>query len=301
MAFRRLLIQAVSSRVARTPVSKPGAVLEGPILARASSGLDATTSGAGFGHEETNADFVRGQGCPIKGQGPRNSGLNATFPDRSGASESNGEDAGGAQRQRTRSRGSHTGHSVLKSQPLSQIGSIKPVLPRLCSCQDQELPLLRFQKAGYPSLSQCTSVSQVRHYADAAVAEDTDVDPSVSMHREQFLRASNRKVEKPQPVIRAYLRDAPGKIPNKKERKQGLVPGVIFSGKDGHKGGDKRLISVGHKQLSAILQPLGKFFFSAMTWDLELYEGRPGEEAAAKKTVERVVPKSVSWRAVCAK
>ncbi|GAQ91369.1 mitochondrial ribosomal protein L25 precursor [Klebsormidium nitens] len=117
------------------------------------------------------------------------------------------------------------------------------------------------------------------------------------MHREQFLRASSRKVEKPQPVIKAYLRDAPGKIPNKKERRQGLVPGVIFSGKDGHKGGDKRLISVGHKQLSAILQPLGKFFFSAMTWDLELYEGRPGEEAAAKKTVERVVPKSVHLHA----
>lgn len=134
----------------------------------------------------------------------------------------------------------------------------------------------------------------VRHSSSAAAVEaSATVDPSLLMHREQFLRATNRKVEKAQPVLRAYLREAPGKIPNKKERKRGLVPGIVFSGKDGHKGGGKRLVSVEYKQLASILLPLGKYFFCAMTWDLEVYEGRPGEEASSAKMVERVVPKLV--------
>jgi hypothetical protein len=138
------------------------------------------------------------------------------------------------------------------------------------------------------------SCHSVRHSSSAAPVEaSATVDPSLLMHREQFLRATNRKVEKAQPVLRAYLREAPGKIPNKKERKRGLVPGIVFSGKDGHKGGGKRLVSVEYKQLASVLLPLGKYFFCAMTWDLEVYEGRPGEEASSAKMVERVVPKLV--------
>ncbi|CAL0323417.1 unnamed protein product [Lupinus luteus] len=138
--------------------------------------------------------------------------------------------------------------------------------------------------------------SLLRHFSHSATAaaatplHDELPDPQPLTYLPGFPRPNPKHDE----TILAIPRALSGKNIAEKERKAGRVPSIVFEQEGGEHGGNKRLISVGTKQIKKLVSHLGQSFFLSRLFELEVRSDFESEEIVEKV---RVLPRKIHIKA----
>ncbi|OIV94267.1 hypothetical protein TanjilG_00016 [Lupinus angustifolius] len=136
--------------------------------------------------------------------------------------------------------------------------------------------------------------SFLRHFSHSATAAIPLHDELPDLQPLTYLPGFPRPNPKHDETILAIPRAISGKNIAEKERKAGRVPSIVFEQEDGEHGGNKRLISVGTKQIKKLVSHLGQSFFLSRLFELEVRSDFESEEIVEKV---RVLPRKLHIKA----
>ncbi|KAJ3671097.1 hypothetical protein LUZ60_008523 [Juncus effusus] len=124
----------------------------------------------------------------------------------------------------------------------------------------------------------------LRHFSTAAAIEPLPppiYDPLAPL---EYLPGFPTPDPKYNETIKAVPRSESGKKIAARERKAGRVPAIVFEQEKGEEGGNKRLISVEGNQIRKLVDHLGRSFFLARLFQLEVWS----ESGGGGELIERV-------------
>ncbi|KAK6137359.1 hypothetical protein DH2020_028901 [Rehmannia glutinosa] len=135
-----------------------------------------------------------------------------------------------------------------------------------------------------------TAISyHLRRLSTAALLQEVDTPPEFA-----YLDGFPKPDPKYDETIYAIPRAISGKNIAAKERKAGRVPSIVFEAEDGQHGGNKRLISVQTNQIKKLVNHMGRSFFLARLFDLEV---RPEIDSGEIVEKVRVLPRKLHLHA----